>query len=577
MDGGHIIGEFLQKHGIKYLFTLCGGHISPILVGAKDSGLTVIDTRHEANAVFAADAMSRLTGTPGVVAVTAGPGITNSVTALKNAQMAQSPLILLGGSVATVLKGRGALQDIEQLELLESVTKWNASIEEDCDIIPLLEEAFDVAMGGVPGPVFLECPIDLLYPEGYVRTFYGESMNKAKSLKEKVINWYLRRHVDKLFSCTPKGVEIAKKEDILPFSTDLEDIQKVASQINNSQKPVLILGSQATLRTELVSELSEKLQNFGIPIFLTGMARGLMGEEHPFYFRHKRSSALREADLVIIAGMPCDFRLGYGRVIHKEAYHIALNRSTEDLELNKKPDLGIQTDPGTFLLELLGDYSFDHSKWGDWHQVLREREEKGHAKITRFAAKPTDYINPLVLCQEINKVMAENSIIVGDGGDFVATASYTVKPRKPLTWLDPGPFGTLGVGAGFAMASKLANPQAEVWLLYGDGAAGYSILELDTMVRHHLPIIAVIGNDAGWTQITRDQVQYLNDEVGTTLTYNDYHLTAQSLGAKGILVDKEQNLEEKLQLAKNYAKRGFPVLINARIGKTNFRKGSISM
>ena len=188
MQGGNLIGKVLKEQGVEFLFTLCGGHISPILVGAKNNNVRVIDVRNEATAVFAADAVSRLTGIPGVAAVTAGPGVTNSVTAVKNAQMAQSPLILLGGAVATLLKGRGALQDIKQIELYKSITKWATTIQEDCDIVPILEEAFDVATSGIPGPVFIECPIDLLYDEELVRKWYGAEFKNATSLKEKLIN-----------------------------------------------------------------------------------------------------------------------------------------------------------------------------------------------------------------------------------------------------------------------------------------------------------------------------------------------------------------------------------------------------
>lgn len=576
-NGGSVIGQVLKKQGVEFLFTLCGGHIAPILVGAKENGIRVIDVRHEANAVFAADAVSRLTGIPGVAAVTAGPGVTNSVTAIKNAQMAQSPLILLGGTTATLLKGKGALQDINQIELYETITKWTVSIEEDCDIIPIMEEAFDVATSGVPGPVFVECPIDLIYDEKLVRDWYGSEFSKAKTIKQKVVNWYVRRHVDKLFACSDKTIKIAKNDGIEPFGIDEDDIKEVYSHLKQCERPALVIGSQVTLRVELVEDLSKKLKSAGIPIFLTGMARGLMGEGHPLYYRHNRSKALKEADVIIIAGMPCDFRLNYGRIINKNGIHIAINRSKEDLKLNKKPDIAIQADPGTFLNQLLADVNIEPHKWSSWKNTLDDRERKGREKIEKFASVDTKKINPLLLCQKINQVLDKESIIIGDGGDFVATASYTVKPRSPLSWLDPGPYGTLGVGAGFALAAKLVHPEKEVWLLYGDGAAGYSIMEFDTFVRHNVPIISVVGNDAGWTQIERDQVEYLDDDVGTQLEYSDYDNVVKSFGAKGILLSDIKDIERKLSRAKKMTKDGFPVLVNCLIGKTDYRKGSISM
>ncbi|TXT59850.1 MAG: Acetolactate synthase [Promethearchaeota archaeon] len=579
MNGGDLIGETLRKQGVKYLFTLCGGHISPILVGAKKQNIKVIDVRHEPTAVFAADAIARLTGIPGVATVTAGPGVTNSITALKNAQMAQSPLILFGGAAATILQGKGALQDIEQLDLLKSVVKWAVAIEQNCDIVPIVEEAFKVAMSGIPGPVFIECPIDILYDEELVREWYGKKSGSktSSSIKQKVVNWYLNRHVDKLFACAPNEIKIKGNDNIIPFSIEQGKIEQVISEINNAQKPILILGKQVTLRKEIIDQLSSGLKNLGIPIFLASMSRGLLGGDHPNYFRHGRSNALKEADIIIIAGMPVDFRLGYGRKINKKAYHIAINRSEEELEKNKKPDLKIQSDPGTFLLELTQASSFESNKWKAWFDTLKKWEDQGISEIKKFGGIKTEFINPLLFLEEINKHKDQNSIIIGDGGDFVATASYIVKPTRPLSWLDPGPYGTLGVGAGFALAAKLTHPDSEVWLIYGDGAAGYSIAELDTFIRHELPIIAVIGNDAGWTQIERDQVKYLKDPVGTTLKFTDYHQVARGYGAEGLFLDQDENIGETLIKAKEYARNGKPVLINAKIGKTKFREGSISM
>ena len=220
MDGGELIAQVLKKQGVRFLFTLCGGHISPILVGAKKQGIRVIDVRQEPTAVFAADAISRLTGIPGVAAVTAGPGVTNTITAIKNAQMAQSPLILLGGAAATILKGRGALQDIEQVKLFKTLVKWATTIKQDCDIIPIMEEAFEVAKSGIPGPVFVECPIDLLYEESLVRRMYGSFTGETNNNGESAMVSYLRTYVDKLFACSDTNLEPSRPNEIIPFSID---------------------------------------------------------------------------------------------------------------------------------------------------------------------------------------------------------------------------------------------------------------------------------------------------------------------------------------------------------------------
>ncbi len=576
-DGGDAIGKALQRQGVKHLFTLCGGHIAPILVGAKRNGIRVIDTRQEPTAVFAADATSRLTGIPGVAAVTAGPGVTNSITAIKNAQMAQSSVVLLGGAVPTLLRGRGALQDIEQLKLFETVTKWAARIEQDCDIAPVIEEAFDVSRSGIPGPVFVECPIDTLYDETLVRDMYKGAMTGGKSVAGKVVNWYVRRHVDHLFACSSKPVEPGAAPADAAAKVAGNDILAVERHVEASKNPVLLVGSQAMLRVGDTAALAAAILRLGIPTYLAGMARGLLGKEHPLLLRHERSKALKEADLVILVGVPIDFRLDYGRAINGHAAVVSIRREPEATERNRRPDTAIQADPSAFLVALSVCAKRVPGSWQPWIEHLVALNEAREREIAEFSMQRATFINPVLLCKEIDAVLPDDSIIVGDGGDFVATASYIVRPRGPLSWLDPGPYGTLGVGAGFALAAKLARPNAETWILYGDGAAGYGLIELDTFVRHGLPIIAIIGNDAGWTQIWRDQVALLKDDVGTVLRHSDYHVVAEGLGAVGLKAVDLPSLEAALARAREVATSGKPVLINALMDRTEFRKGSISM
>jgi acetolactate synthase-1/2/3 large subunit len=308
------------------------------------------------------------------------------------------------------------------------------------------------------------------------------------------------------------------------------------------------------------------------------MARGLLGKKHPLWFRHERSKALKEADLVVLLGVPCDFRLNYGRSIGARAKVIAVNRSPEDVRRNRRPQLAVVADPAVFLDTLSAVAS--GSKLGpydSWRKTLRERDDAREAQIRVDAQQASEHVNPLAACLAIDEALDDDSVIVADGGDFVATASYITAPRKPLTWLDPGVFGTLGVGAGFALGAKVHNADAEVWILYGDGSAGYTLMEFDTFVRHRLPVIAVIGNDAGWTQIARDQVVLLEDDVGTVLLRTDYHKVVEGFGAKGFLVERREQLAETLREAKQVARAGTPVLINIHLGKSEFRKGSVSM
>lgn len=577
VTGGDLVAEVLAAQGVEVMFTLCGGHISPILVGAKRQGIRVVDVRHEASAVFAADAVARLTGVPGVAAVTAGPGCTNTITPVKNAQMAQNPLVLLGGATGTILRGRGSLQDIDQLALFEPHVKWMAAAEKVRELVPAVEQAFDEARLGLPGPTFVECPVDLLYREDLVRDIYGigPDAKPPRNLGEKAFRWYLTRHVNRLFSRSDRR-RARPPRDVGPVEAGRRAVQRVVSKLARARKPVFVIGSQALLRPERADRLAEAVASVGVPVYLSGMARGLLGAESDVHVRHRRREALKDADLVLLAGVPSDFRLDYGRHVSKNAHLVSVNLSDEDLTKNRRPDHGMLADPGAFLLAL-GAVGLDASVWKEWREALQARDAEREKDIDGRAEQETEFVNPLRLMREIDRVLDDDSILIGDGGDFVATASYTVRPRGPLRWLDPGVFGTLGVGGGFAVGAKTVRPSAETWLFWGDGSAGYSIAELDTCVRHGLPIIAVVGNDAGWTQIAREQVEILGDDLGTVLEPNDYHRVAEGWGAAGLLLERPEEIPEVLAEAKRLAAEGTPVLVNARIGKTDFRKGSISM
>ncbi len=583
MNGGERVAAALARHGVRYVFTLCGGHISPILVGAKRAGIRVVDVRHEADAVFAADAVARLSGIPGVAAVTAGPGATNAITAIKNAQLAQSPVVLLGGAAATLLKGRGSLQDIDQLALMAPHVKEAIAVRAVRDLEAAVDRAFDLARREVPGPVFVECPVDLLYDEALVRQWYGASA-RGGGLSGAGMRWYLRRHARRLFRGTQgdeKGALSPSAPQIgaSPLPAGRGDIRRLAARLAKARRPVLVIGSQALLAADRVDELATAIGGLGAPVYLAGGARGLLGRGHPLQLRHRRKEALKSADLVLLAGIPSDFRLDYGRQVGRKAALLAINRSERDLNLNRKPDIGVVADPASTLLAVAADLrgSKAAARWEEWLGELRRRDAEREQEIEAQAAQATDGVNPLFLCREIDRLLAPESVLVADGGDFVATASYTVSPRSPLSWLDPGVFGTLGVGGGFALGAKLCRPAADVWLLWGDGAAAFSLAELDACARHGLPIIAVVGNDAGWTQIAREQVEVLGDDVATVLARTDYHRVAEGYGGRGLLVARPEEVRSALEEALALSRAGRPVLVNVLIGKTDFRKGSISM
>lgn len=599
--GGDQVAATLQALGVQQLYTLCGGHISPILSGCKALGIQIVDVRDEASAVFAADATARLTGIPGVAAVTAGPGVTNTVTAVKNAQLAQSPVVILGGASATLLRGRGALQDIDQMALMKPHVKLAVSVTQVRDIPAVLRNAFVAASEGVPGPVFVELPIDLLYPQTLVREWYGIKGGEQASgkLVKRALQWYLGRHADQVFRPAAShafnrtldelttqfesGVESAQ---MLLGEAALQGMARLAgSALRRAKRPLVLLGSQAVQNPLQLTAVRDALEQLGLPVYLSGMARGLLGADHPLQYRHQRKQALREADWVLLAGVPCDFRLDYGNHINAQAHLVAVNRSRQDLLRNRVPALPVWGDAASFLQALAKSQpkspknrakstAADQTAWAD---QLTARETAREAEIDAMASQPTQRINPLALMRAINRQLDTRSVIVADGGDFVATAAYTLQPRGPLRWLDPGVFGTLGVGGGFALGAAMTNPEAEVWIIYGDGSSAYSLAEIDTFVRMGRGMIAVIGNDACWNQIARDQVTLLGDDVGVMLRHTDYHRVAQGYGGEGLLLDDPARMDAVLAQAKALAAQGRPVVINVILEPSDFRKGSISV
>ncbi|XP_042305801.1 2-hydroxyacyl-CoA lyase 2 [Sceloporus undulatus] len=579
--GGEIVAEVLKAHGVRFVFTLVGGHISPILVASEKLGIRVVDTRHEATAVFAADAVARLSGTVGVAAVTAGPGVTNTITAVKNAQMAESPVLLIGGAAATLQKGRGALQDIDQLSLLKPLCKFCASVKTVRDITPVLRKAIAIAQCDTPGPVFVEFPLDVLYPYHLIERELIKKTS-SKGLVGKFINWYLRCYLGNLFAGAWEVQDLSPLPVKIQKATKKE-VQQCVELISRAKKPVILLGSQVTLPPTPVKKLRDSLEELGIPCFLGGMARGMLGKNSPLHIRQNRREALKEADVVILAGTVCDFRLSYGRILSKGSKIIAVNRNPEQLLKNAhvfwKPHIAIKGDAGSFLVHLsqeLNGYSCSR----DWVISLKESDNMKEKENRVKAEELTDHhLNPLKLLHHVDCLLPEDSFLIADGGDFVGSAAYIIKPRGPLCWLDPGAFGTLGVGGGFALGAKLCRPESEVWILYGDGSLGFSIMEFDTFVRHKTPVIALVGNDACWSQISREQVPLLGSNVACGLDYLDYHVVADGLGGKGFLLNRqnEDQMDDIIRTAQSACRSGKPILLNALIGKTNFREGSISV
>ncbi|GAV05469.1 hypothetical protein RvY_15599 [Ramazzottius varieornatus] len=583
--GGHVVASVLKSHDVSHVFCLSGGHISPILVACEKLGIRVVDTRHEVNAVFAADAVSRLSGKIGVAAVTAGPGVTNTVTAMKNAQMAQSPLLLIGGSAATILKGRGALQDIDQLSLFNSICKATFSVSRMQDIVPTVRRAMQIAQSNTPGPVFVEFPLDILYPFKVVSdTFVKPGGGKAKTFAAKMEQFISNTYLHGIFAESAKSHDTAPLPVTRPTVAD-GDISLTVDLVLRSKKPIILVGSQCTLAPTPVNDLRRALEALRIPASLSGMARGLLGKDPDFQIRQARKDAIKEADLIILCGAVADFRLNYGRDFRRGKNIVSVNRDKKLAGLNAglfwQPTLTLGGDPSDFLLRLEQKLTQDGYKVDEtWVDAIQNRNKVAEVKNRLRAEEPTNvHLNPIKVLHELDDNMDDNSILVADGGDFVATAAYVTRPRGPLMWLDPGAFGTLGVGGGFALGAKLVRPDCDIWLVWGDGSAGYSLMEFDTFQRHKTPVIALVGNDACWSQIERDQTELLGSNVSCMLSFSDYDKAVEAFGAKGIKLtrDEQKSIGSIFKEAIRTSRGGQSVLINAFIGKTDFRKGSISV
>ncbi|MCX7763318.1 MAG: thiamine pyrophosphate-binding protein [Bacteroidia bacterium] len=534
--GGRLMARLLKEMGMTHLFTLSGGHIMEIYEGCADVGVPVIDFRHEQAAGFAAEAAARLTRKIGVCAVTAGPGVMNVVTAVANAWRSQTPMIVIGGQAALPTIGKGALQEMDHVSVLKPITKWSVQVPSPKAIPEYLKRAFTAATTGVMGPVFLECPMDILF-------------DKASAENEEIAS------------------------EIEPFEAPEEEVKAALEILKSAERPVLLVGSQI-LFSPYASQIRALIEALSIPTFANGMARGVLGERHPLFFLHARKAALSQADVVILAGVPLDFRLNYGSSIAEKAHLIRIDRDPSELTRNRVGTISICADPGSFLHKLAQVFTPPSHAWHSWKEILLQEEKERERRIHAEAETSARPVNPLRLGLEINKFLTPKSIVIGDGGDIVGSAAYTVRPRGLGQWLDAGPLGTLGAGAPYAIAAKLLYPESDVWVIFGDGAFGLNGMEYDTAVRFNLPFVGVIGNDAAWTQIKRAQLPFYGRAIATELRLSRYDKMVEALGGWGTFVEDTAELPSALEAALNAQK---PALVNVHIGETDFRKGSISM
>lgn len=542
VTGGHLVARALRAEGVEAIFTLCGGHIIDIYDGCADAGIRIIDVRHEQAAAHAADAWTRLTGFPGCAVVTAGPGTTDTVTAVANAWRAQTPMLVIGGQGALGQAYMGSLQELNHVSLMKPITKFAGTVYRTERIPDVLGMAFRQAYNGRPGPVFVEIPRDVLdaaVPESAV---HDPGRYRSPSLG-------------------PYG--------------DQKLIDQAAQLLARAERPVLLAGSQLW-HCRGAQRLDFFVSSKQVPVYLNGAARGSLPAEHPLLFNRSRRDALANADVIVVLGTPFDFRLAYGRRLGVGARLIQIDLDYGELGHNRGVDVGITGNVTAVLAQLGAAIEERPPDRKPWLDHLRSLERAALEKDFPFLHSDAVPIHPLRLAKEINDFLTEDSIFIGDGGDVVTIAASVIHPRRPGHWLDPGPLGTLGVGMPFAIAAKVARPDQEALVLFGDGAFGFNGFEYDTALRFGLPVLGVVGNNAAWNQIRYGQISKYGTQRGNAanlLAPTRYDRVVEALGGYGEHVTDPKDIRPALERARASDK---PSCVNVMIDPDVYSSGTMN-
>lgn len=518
-----------RAHGVETMFTLSGAHVFPMYDGAvrADPPMRILDVRHEQTAAFAAEATGKLTRVPGLAVLTAGPGVTNGVSAVAQAQFAGSPLVVVGGRAPQNRWGTGSLQELDQPPILAPVAKLARTIPTTAEVATGLHDAFVTASSPHRGPVFVDVPMD-------------EFFNTATA-------------------AVPAVQQRARQ------TPDPDAISEIAELLGEARRPVLIVG------TDVWADGAEEaalrfVEGLGLPAITNGMGRGIVPGGHPLLVTKARGVALGGADLVVVVGTPLDFRLGYGvfggkdgaapaRVVHL-ADSAGQVSGHADLAGSAYGDL-------TLVLDAIHEAVTSlvrRPQWSEWVDSLQQQVAAATERDRALLTAEADPIHPARIYGELVPRLADDSVVIGDGGDFVSFAGKFVEPRRPGGWLDPGPYGCLGAGLGSAIAARLARPSAQVVLLFGDGAAGMSLMDVDTLVRHQLPVVMVVGNNSAWAlEKGPMQMLYGYDVAADLAPQTRYDDVVRALGGAGETVTDPREIGSALDRA--FAS-GVPYLVN---------------
>jgi len=526
---GELAVAVARAHGVETMFTLSGAHVFPMYDGAvkADPPMRLLDVRHEQTAAFAAEATGKLTRVPGLAVLTAGPGVTNGVSAIAQAQFAGSPLVVVGGRAPQNRWGSGSLQELDQPPIVASVAKLARTLPTAGDVLDGMDEAFRAAGSSHRGPVFVDVPMD---------EFFSSAVGPEPS------------------GGSDRGAE-----------PDTDAIATIASLLAAAARPVLILGTDVWADGAEVAAL-RFVEDLGVPAITNGMGRGIVPGGHRLLVTKARGQALNGADLVVVVGTPLDFRLGYGVFGGKEAgssparvVHVA--DSPGQLSAHATLAASVSGDLTSVFDALQGALERGpRPDWTDWVTDLQATVGQASERDRALLTAEADPIHPARIYGELVPRLADDAVVIGDGGDFVSFAGKFVEPQRPGGWLDPGPYGCLGAGLGAAIAARIARPSAQVVLLLGDGAAGFSLMDVDTLVRHNLPVVMVMGNNSAWgLEKGPMQMLYGYDVAADLAPQTRYDDVVKALGGGGETVTDPRQIGPALDRA--FA-AGTPYLVN---------------
>ena len=544
LHGGKLAAKALKEAGVEVVFTLSGGHIMPLYDGCIDEGIKIVDVRHEQAAVHAADAWARCNpGSIGVAAITAGPGVTDGVTGIANAWRANSPILIFGGQGPFENLRRGSLQEMDHLGVVRPITKYCDAIYQTKRIPEYVELAIRHAVSGIPGPAYLEIPMDV---------FMG-SAEEAEA------------PVPRIRTEPPR------------ISPDRDEVRNAIDVLQAAERPMLMAGTSVKW-SKAAPEMNRFISETHIPTYTNGMGRGTVPPDSPEFLNRSRRDALKQIDCIILAGTLLDFRMRFGQTIPADAKIIQLDMDATLIGQNRQTDVPLVGNLACSFELLLEEMKnrgaqLDFSPWRD---RLREVETEAEAKVQGALNSDESPVDPQRMCREVRDWLETQSdpIVIGDGGDIVATAAKILPVKREGAWMDPGPLGTLGVGMPFALAAKLAHPDRPVVIIYGDGSFGFNGMEFDTAVRFGLPIIGIVGNDAAWGQMMRPQgAVYGWDRLeGVILNRTRYDKVVEALGGHGENCESPEEIRPALERA---AASGKPALINVNIRQDREYKGGI--